>query len=219
LGSTARPTDLLFSLSSNSPTTWKGRRSSWTSPWNRPSHVVDNGTDPEPPNVSDSSTLSRLVRWTSAENCWAPIGRTHQIRIVARTSTAGWCDVTVKARNVLVSVGRRCAQRLVKSCAGVVRLASTWNAGLVSVAEAKQLSFFRADDYEVTPPSHADGLLAFLGIRRPVCRCGDPYQSHQHYRKGADCSVCRCERYGPVLFKPRPRGERSVRLLRQLRLS
>jgi hypothetical protein len=147
------------------------------------------------------------------------IGRTHQIRIVARTRAAGWCDVTVQARNVLVNVGTRCAQRSVKSCAGVVRLASTWKAGLVSVAEAKQLSFFRADDYEVSPPSHADGLLAILGIRRPVCRCGDPYKSHQHYRKGADCSFCRCERYGPVLFKPSPRRERSVRLLRQLRLS
>ena len=51
--------------------------------------------------------------------------------------------VTVQARNVLVNVGRRSAQRSVKSCAGVVRLASTWKAGLVSVAEAKQLSFFR----------------------------------------------------------------------------
>ena len=68
---------------------------------------------------------------------------THQIRIVALTSTADWCDVTVKTRNVLVNLGRRCAQRSVKSCAGVVRLASTWKAGFVSVAEAKQLSFFR----------------------------------------------------------------------------
>ena len=50
--------------------------------------------------------------------------------------------VTVKAER---SGQRRQAvrERSVKSCAGVVRLASTWKAGLVSVAEAKQLSFFR----------------------------------------------------------------------------
>ena len=143
----------------------------------------------------------------------------HQIRIVARTSTADWCDVTVNAQRSGQPRQAVCAQRLVKSCAGVVRLASTWKAGLVSVAKAKQLSFFHADDYEVSPPSYTDGLLAILRIRRPVCRCGDPYKSHQHYRKGDDCSFCRCERYGPVLFKPSPRGERSVRLLRQLRLS
>ena len=118
------------------------------------------------------------------------------------TSAADWCDARLRRGNVLVNVGRRRAQRSVKSCAGVVRLASKWKAGLVSVAEAKQLSFFLADDYEVSPPSHADWLLAILGTRRPVCRCGDPYKSHQHYRKGADCSFCRCERYGPCCSSP-----------------
>jgi len=94
----------------------------------------------------------------------------------------------------------------------------TWQAGLMLTAEAMQLSLFPATDYEVRPPSHAGWLLALLGIRRPVCRCGDRYESHRHYRAGSDCSFCRCERYGPMRFKPVLRGERSDRRLKRLRL-
>ncbi len=86
-------------------------------------------------------------------------------------------------------------------------------------AEAMQLSLFPATDYEVRPPSQTDRLLAILGIRRPVCRCGDRYVAHQHYRVGSDCSSCQCERYGPVRFTPVLPGERSDRLLRRLHLA
>ena len=67
----------------------------------------------------------------------------------------------------------------------------------MSVIEAEQLVFFHADDYEIST-SHGDRLLAMLGLRRPICRCGDPFKSHQHYRKGADCSFCQCQRYEPA---------------------
>jgi hypothetical protein len=102
---------------------------------------------------------------------------------------------------------------------GLFDLRPDWQSGSMSPAEMKQLSLFRAYDYEVHSPGHADWLFALLGIRRPVCRCGDPYESHQHYRRGSNCSFCRCERYGPVLLKPSPYGERSARFLRQLHLS
>jgi hypothetical protein len=87
-------------------------------------------------------------------------------------------------------------------------------------AEAMQLSLFPATDYEVHPPSHADWLVAFLGIRRPVCRCGDPYESHRHYRAGSDCTFCQCERYGPpVRFKPVVHWDQSKSLLKRFRLA
>lgn len=32
-----------------------------------------------------------------------------------------------------------------------------------------------------------------------ACRCGDPYDAHQHYRPGCDCSVCLyCDRFTPA---------------------
>jgi len=31
-----------------------------------------------------------------------------------------------------------------------------------------------------------------------ACRCGDSYESHQHYRVGSDCSRCQCPHYGPA---------------------
>lgn len=84
---------------------------------------------------------------------------------------------------------------------------------------ANQLSFFRAHDYDVPLPNYADWMLAKLGIRRPLCGCGDSYESHQHYRTGSDCSVCRCTHYGPARMKPSAHGERSARLLRHVRLT
>lgn len=36
------------------------------------------------------------------------------------------------------------------------------------------------------------------------CRCGHPAAAHQHYRRGADCSLCYCA--GFVRHRPPTRG-------------
>jgi hypothetical protein len=34
----------------------------------------------------------------------------------------------------------------------------------------------------------------------PTCGCGHGRQAHQHYRRGTDCSLCDCARYGRSLL-------------------
>jgi hypothetical protein len=44
----------------------------------------------------------------------------------------------------------------------------------------------------VTEPGHTGGGADELGA---VCRCGHSHDAHQHFRRGADCALCRCRRY------------------------
>lgn len=115
---------------------------------------------------------------------------------------------------------------------GLFGFAWTWQADLVSTAEAKQLSRFHGY-YGAHPPGHTDvfrGVPAVALIVRPrflissliearrdisppVCRCGDSYESHQHYRTGFDCCFCQCSHYGPALIRRKSHRERSTQLL------
>jgi len=47
-----------------------------------------------------------------------------------------------------------------------------------------------------------------VSLRRP-CRCGHGKDAHQHYRSGADCGSCACERF-------RGRFEITVRRVRSV---
>jgi hypothetical protein len=43
------------------------------------------------------------------------------------------------------------------------------------------------------------------GMQNRKCRCGHDRPAHEHYRRGTDCGLCRCNRY---------RGEAPVSMLR-----
>ena len=39
------------------------------------------------------------------------------------------------------------------------------------------------------------------------CGCGHPHVAHQHYRKGTDCALCDCTRFGVART---PRQHRAI---------